>query len=1546
MKTPERLIHREEGWLHHNLSWIMSIFLLAILWEAPWSAPSLAQESDRELAPVGPEPQSITTTAITTLANDQLVPQAAYAGSSGTYLVVFEHVYSSTDHDIYARRVGSDGTPSGGEFGVVTTTSSQINPTIAFNPETGETLVVWEHVSSATDHDIHGRLVSAAGVVEVTELIIAATSVMESHPVVTYNPSSGEYLVVWEHLSGADEFTQNDIYAQRLHPLGVLIGDPILMATSSLDERRPAVAFGSSDYLIAWQGRQPSSTEYGIYAQRLSGLGSLVGSQIGISTWEGDQLSPRLAYNSIDSNFLVVWEDHHYAYPVGWGIYAQRLDTSGGLVGAQIPVATGGEKNRLNPEVTFSSQSRSFLVAWEFEYATSDHDVYSRRVAYDGTQPESQTVLTNLGSHEMHPALAAGGETSLLAVWEDYRDSATQGINIYGTIQTLNIPVLSGNVYSGTIGVETDPLSGVTIQLYCSNDLGSLGDLVSTTTTNETGWYGLPAYGLCEYYHILETDPTGYFSVGSSTVSGVVVNSNWIYYNPPLASKTQTGNNFWDYPEGPSDTLPPGNWANFSPSGWINLQTANTSVQVEDTLSGLDVDTAEFSYSLDGGSAWSIWQPASCTGTSGTTDPQTISASVPFGQDSGASGLNKVRFRASDRDGNLGQSPDYTVQVDTVLPQNPTTVTCPGHPVNTWVSVNQMTCQWSGATDGLSGVDGYSVDWDAGATSVPAPTLEIHASQADSGPLSDSGSWYFHVRTIDAAGNAATGATHYGPMRIDTTAPTAWITAPAAGGINTTTFNVTWTGQDTHAGITTYDVQKSADGMIWSNWKMGVSYTSASYTGTRGESVSFRVRARDAANNLGSWSSPREITIGVNLTVQVENESGTPLSSAEVYLNQTLQGETYGNGTLTVYNALLGDQLSARYLIEQHLASKGYHNWLHGPNSWSYRTYITSVGFDNTGNPQIQTVSNTATTQIIQVRKDNAQVGFYVLVSVEWDASSTFLNELRTGFLSASDYLYDLTDGQMLFEVIDIWDNKARWNEADFRIHASNQEWPHASVGGIWEGTDKHAYLGRFFDGQTSNTGPWTQSDAFRTLIHEFGHYGFDLYDEYLNSSGGKDGQGCTIDRATTPVDVQASFMDYQYTATEMCSSLTLHPHNTNTHQHGQNGEPCWDTVYDRYKDTQNPPRWIIERPNDRGSIMAGPTAVPIADWTATRISGLSTSVCAPFNTAWIYQDGSAALDFDTWVEGGVQLYQGKTVSDKPKGVTPTAGLISILGAHNGDTVRVHKDCGWFCSYSGSTTASCTTTSSGLEQAPVAINGPPLILEQDPFALEVSSQVLGDGTTLNIEVQASILLPAPPEAQVWQDGNGVITVPLTFDGVKYTGSASLDPGLALTGEITAKASDGQGHTVDVIAAFNAQRVEISGLTWLISSDGLMEIFLPAGSLSGDPIISIQPVSQPSLEQDGLIVVGRSYKVIVSSGVYNLNLPASLNIFFSPEQIAQLNSQSLGLYRWDGLTMRWVLVGEGIDLEHYFVSAQVSQLGTFAILGSPERLLFLPLVDNR
>jgi len=104
-----------------------------------------------------------------------------------------------------------------------------------------------------------------------------------------------------------------------------------------------------------------------------------------------------------------------------------------------------------------------------------------------------------------------------------------------------------GRVYEGDIGDESHPLEGVTVSVYgANNPHPDPGTLIGSTTTNADGWYGLEVPDGYEYYHIRETDPSGYASAGATTVDGTVRTSNWIEYVVPLEGKTLTGNRFWD----------------------------------------------------------------------------------------------------------------------------------------------------------------------------------------------------------------------------------------------------------------------------------------------------------------------------------------------------------------------------------------------------------------------------------------------------------------------------------------------------------------------------------------------------------------------------------------------------------------------------------------------------------------------------------------------------------------------------------------------------------------------------------------------------------------------------------------------------------------------------------------------------------------------------------------------------------------------------------------------------------------------------------------
>lgn len=116
---------------------------------------------------------------------------------------------------------------------------------------------------------------------------------------------------------------------------------------------------------------------------------------------------------------------------------------------------------------------------------------------------------------------------------------------------------LEGKVYEGEPNTEPPnalPLSGVTVKVYGATSSETMyGDLLGTATTNASGWYGVDFTEYrYTYYNLVETDPSGYYSVWASFVSqpGVTKKSNnWIQYTAPISgSKTTTGNKFWDLP--------------------------------------------------------------------------------------------------------------------------------------------------------------------------------------------------------------------------------------------------------------------------------------------------------------------------------------------------------------------------------------------------------------------------------------------------------------------------------------------------------------------------------------------------------------------------------------------------------------------------------------------------------------------------------------------------------------------------------------------------------------------------------------------------------------------------------------------------------------------------------------------------------------------------------------------------------------------------------------------------------------------------------------
>ena len=498
-----------------------------------------------------PEAKAATSTAalpIITWEYDQVQPAVAFG--DGMHLVVWEdhHPGQGNDWGIYGRLVGANGVALGDHFGISWGADKhRLVPDVAYNSTRHEFLVVWEYEYSASDHDLWAQRVNESGGLIPWQFVIANTTFWESNPTVAYDWVLDEYLVVWETRVGSDEFTHHDVIGQRVAGDGSPVGGQIVIASGTTDQLAPAVVCNPAlgEYLVVWQQSSTSERGFDIYAQRVSGGGALVGGPISLSLRNYDQLKPRVTYNTLENDYLVVWEDHYPGAGANWTIYGQLLDGNGSAAGGNFAVSSEDAYDDINPTVAYKSSANEYLVTWEYVWTVDDHDIYQRRVSAFGAPIGDEVGVSRMGIRESAPALAADDAWRYLVVWEDGRDSATQGLNIYGDL--VSLPFFSGRVYVGDPREgQALPLGGVAVELFASNSAGNLGTRVGNTITDREGWYGLTArYGF-EFYHIVETDLPGYVSVHADSTGGEVIDNNHIRYVLPLEGKNLADNNFWD----------------------------------------------------------------------------------------------------------------------------------------------------------------------------------------------------------------------------------------------------------------------------------------------------------------------------------------------------------------------------------------------------------------------------------------------------------------------------------------------------------------------------------------------------------------------------------------------------------------------------------------------------------------------------------------------------------------------------------------------------------------------------------------------------------------------------------------------------------------------------------------------------------------------------------------------------------------------------------------------------------------------------------------
>jgi hypothetical protein len=384
--------------------------------------------------------------------SDEYGSAVAWSDKTEEYLVVWEddRDYATRGQDIYGQRVGADGGRVGPNFrisgGIAITNES--GPAVVWNPAAGAYLVVWsdDRDQATRGNDVFGQLVGPdGGLIGVNFRISGSDATShEFEPAVVANEADGEYLVVWTDRR-ASATRGDDIYGQRLAADGSRIGGDFRISgrAATSHEMGPAVAWSQAThgYLVVWEDRRNEATRgYDIYGRRLNADGIPGGGDFRISgaAATSHETAPVVAWSQAVEEYLVVWSDYRNWATRNCDIYGQRVGGDGVRVGPNVQISGAAATSpEAFPAVAWNEAADQYLVVWQDDRneATRGRDIYGQHLDGKGV-PVGSNIRISRGptiSDQWSPAVVSNpAANEHLVVWDDQRNDATRGWDIYG----------------------------------------------------------------------------------------------------------------------------------------------------------------------------------------------------------------------------------------------------------------------------------------------------------------------------------------------------------------------------------------------------------------------------------------------------------------------------------------------------------------------------------------------------------------------------------------------------------------------------------------------------------------------------------------------------------------------------------------------------------------------------------------------------------------------------------------------------------------------------------------------------------------------------------------------------------------------------------------------------------------------------------------------------------------------------------------------------------------------------------------------------------
>ena len=222
------------------------------------------------------------------------------------------------------------------------------------------------------------------------------------------------------------------------------------ITNNSLDDLSPATAYNTlrHEYFVVWQAPAGGGNG-GVYGQRVDLNGNLVGGMIPIDT-VGVNWAPAVAYNSKWDEYLVVYT--HNAISSGdYDVYA-RVVTGAGGVGGLTLIDTAFPTKQSYPAVAYNSQDDNYLIVYQSETSADFYVIRGQSRAADMSLLVPRTTFPSGKTSRQNADVAYNQTRGQYLVVYDRRNNSERHGDILGQLVAQNLGFVGGE-----LRICTDP---------------------------------------------------------------------------------------------------------------------------------------------------------------------------------------------------------------------------------------------------------------------------------------------------------------------------------------------------------------------------------------------------------------------------------------------------------------------------------------------------------------------------------------------------------------------------------------------------------------------------------------------------------------------------------------------------------------------------------------------------------------------------------------------------------------------------------------------------------------------------------------------------------------------------------------------------------------------------------------------------------------------------------------------------------------------------------------------------------------------------------